>query len=267
MRYRSFVVISSALLLSACSRLSTERAIEIPFVLNFHNQTIACGNAIDGLALKDFRFYLHNVEFQTRDGQWQALTLASDSRWQDGTTALIDFEDASAGCELGNPAVNSVVKGHLKPGDYSAMRFTIGVPFAANHQNPLTAKAPLNESSMHWHWQSGYKFVRAEFNYHDQSRRVHLGSLQCIGEIDNITQCKQPNRPTITLEHFIPGVNAVAISLDELFASNTELQSKLTCMGDDENPWCRSALNWLGLNGDKGHGFGITTAVKAPKER
>lgn len=258
MHYRLFSVSLACLALTACSKPTT---VDIPFTLSYHNQQVDCDSANDKLALRDFRFYLHNVELREKNGQWQPLALKADAMWQAGNTALIDLENGTAGCELGNKTVNDRIVGTIANGQYDALRFTLGVPFELNHQNPLTAKAPLNESSMHWHWQSGYKFVRAEFTYDGQPRRMHLGSLQCQGEIDNITHCETPNRPTIVLSDFTPGTDGITIELDTLLDYPTQnVQNKLTCMGGSEKPWCRNSLDWIGLGEKPQMAFKVTGA-------
>ncbi|MFT5162374.1 MAG: putative repeat protein (TIGR04052 family), partial [Alteromonadaceae bacterium] len=130
--------------------------------------------------------------------------------------------------------------------------FKIGVPFELNHKNPLTAQPPLNQSSMHWHWQAGYKFMRAEFVINNQPRRLHLGSLHCKGEIGAISHCELPNRPAFTLTNFKLNQSAITLSLDKLLDDDSSNDhSYLTCMGGTEHPWCDNALKWLGLAGNQ----------------
>lgn len=225
--------------------------------------------------LVDFRLYLHDIELQDNRNQWHSIKLIP-SQWQNDSTVLLDFENAKETCELGTQYTNRHIigTGLEKP---AAIRFTLGVPFELNHKNPLIAERPLNESSMHWHWQSGYKFLRAEFrqknsiNYlHNNpelpqrtlNKRFHLGSLQCKGEVSNITHCEQPNRVTYTIENFdiskkiFIDTSLLITTTDE---TNTHLKNnnppndtgnthtQITCMGKGEQPWCVKVLTALGL--------------------
>ncbi|MCJ8268399.1 MAG: metallo-mystery pair system four-Cys motif protein [Psychrosphaera sp.] len=246
---RLFTAILAAILLSACSK---PIPVTIPFTLTYHDQPVSCGEfgpSTANITLKDFRLYLHQIELQNKDGDWSPLTLDSNSLWQNDSTALLDFENGSSDCQ-GNPGTNTTLTGTLPSADYQAIRFVIGVPFELNHQNPLIALAPLNESSMHWHWQGGYKFVRAEFSVHGKSRRQHVRSLQCKGEINAISHCEKPNRVPIELADYTNG--PVVIALDKLLDfSQPENKSNLTCMGGSDNPWCLNGLDWIGLNDNK----------------
>lgn len=246
MKYRAFVLIVSTFVINSCAKPTQE--VSIAFNLSYHGQSISCKNPVEALKLRDFRLYLHNIQLQNNQGQWQSIELSQDKQWQNANTVLLDFENGQQSCSNGNSVMNNRIIGMIAQADYQAIRFTLGVPFADNHQNPLLAHAPLNESSMHWHWQSGYKFVRAEFNYNDSPRRVHIGSLNCQGEIDNISHCESPNRATITIENFSPSDNQLDIRLDGLFDTTAQQDApKVTCMGSDEKPWCDNALQWLGL--------------------
>jgi uncharacterized repeat protein (TIGR04052 family) len=274
---RLFTVIFAVILLGACSK---PIEVTIPFVLTYHDQTVSCSqfgasstnadtNTSNTIKLKDFRLYLHQIELQNKAGDWSALTLDSNTPWQNDTTALLDFENADADCQ-GNPGTNTTLTGTFLSEDYQAIRFVVGVPFELNHQNPLIASAPLNESSMHWHWQGGYKFVRAEFSVGGKSRRLHVGSLQCKGEINAITHCEKPNRVQVELANYnnINNINnnsPVVIALDELIDFNlADNKSSLTCMGGSDNPWCINSLDWIGLNDNKPQ-MAFKAGIKANK--
>jgi uncharacterized repeat protein (TIGR04052 family) len=240
-------------LLSACSKPTS---VTIPFTLSYHGQPVSCrefgspsANNSKSIKLKDFRLYLHQIELQNKDGDWTPLTLDSNSLWQNDSTALLDFENGDGDCQ-GNPGTNTALTGSLPNEDYQAIRFVIGVPFELNHQNPLIALAPLNESSMHWHWQGGYKFIRAEFSVDGQSRRLHVGSLQCKGEINAITHCEKPNRVQVELTNYSNG--PIVIALDKLLDfSHADDKSNLTCMGGSDKSWCLNGLDWIGLNDNR----------------
>ncbi|MFT4929259.1 MAG: putative repeat protein (TIGR04052 family) [Phenylobacterium sp.] len=245
------------LTLAGCQK---PQSVTLPFQLSYHNEAVDCENFPKALSLvpiklKDFRLYLHDIELLNAKDQWQPLTLAQDSLWQHDNTALLDFENAQQGCKQGNRGVNPQITGTIDAGDYKALRFKIGVPFELNHNNPMIAAPPLNLGTMHWHWQGGYKFVRAEFLINQQPHRFHLGSLQCKGEVGAISHCEKPNRPQFTLNGFKVNQSNIKVSLDGLLDMTDYPASDkkyLTCMGGTGHPWCHNALKWLGLADSKG---------------
>ena len=256
MKIYLFVAIATFLLICCADKNSTP--ININFALTYQNHPISCGpNTTNKLpfSLTDFRLYLHNIELQDQQNQWHQIKL-TNNQWQNDSTVLLDFEDASGDCTSGNLPTNTQISG-LSIESPKAIRFTLGVPFELNHQNPLTAKAPLNESTMHWHWQSGYKFLRAEFKQvleqkNEQQHanlRLHIGSLQCKGEVNNISHCEKPNRATYTIANF-DAAKSITIAIDKLINFNSQ-STNLTCMGNNERPWCANALQWAGLAENK----------------
>jgi uncharacterized repeat protein (TIGR04052 family) len=253
----------AAVLLMSITGCTKPVSVTLPFELSYHGQPVSCEHfpsSTDDITLKDFRLYLHDVALQNSTGEWTALEL-DQNNWQNGVTTLLDFENAKANCKLGNQATNTLISGNLPADDYQAVRFKVGVPFDLNHQNPLIAKPPLNESSMHWHWQGGYKFVRAEFTINNQPRRMHVGSLQCKGEIGNITHCEKPNRPQFTLNDLEMSKTTITVSLDKLLESQQNDDGlKLTCMGGSGHPWCAGALDWIGLGETAQTAFNIAKA-------
>ncbi|MDZ7643630.1 MAG: MbnP family protein [Woeseiaceae bacterium] len=67
----------------------------------------------------------------------------------------------------------------MPTGDYRTLRLTLGVPADLNHGDPLHAPAPLTQTPMHWHWRSGYKFLRAGVTRGADGYWLHLGSTRC----------------------------------------------------------------------------------------
>ena len=112
----------------------------------------------------------------------------------------------------------------------------------------LLAEAPLGYSEMHWHWVSGYKFLRAGVTTDSDSYFLHLGSSRCAGTIGNIEGCRAANRPLVRLEHFRPGRDRVVIDLTALFAS-VDLQDgiRTDCQSGPANADCIGVFWKLGL--------------------
>jgi uncharacterized repeat protein (TIGR04052 family) len=199
--------------------------------------------------LSDLRFYVSDLVVTDADGVEHALLLAPDGRWQQDGVALIDLENAAAACMNGDSEMRSIIAGTTTAKSISAVRFVVGVPFSQNHANPLLADAPLNDSAMHWHWRSGYKFLRAGVTTGDDSFWLHLGSTGCAGTVQNITSCASPNRVTVELTSFSPGVDHIAIDLAALFA-NVDLQDGTPgdCSSGPSEENCTMPFSALGLS-------------------
>jgi len=163
------------------------------------------------------RLYLSSVQLLDQAGRPQAVKLHSDIPWQQPDIALIDLENGRGACSGGTTDTFAYLVGSVPPGDYAGLRFTIGVPFDLNHANPLTAGAPLDDPAMHWHWRSGYKFVRAGVAIAKDGFWIHVGSAGCEGTVRNISGCRFPNRVVVELDGFEPNSDAVAIDLRALF--------------------------------------------------
>ena len=241
----SCLYIAPIMLLQSCSD-NNNQPININFTLSYQQQAVNCDDFAKSNVhqLRDFRLYLHDIAVQDQQNRWHPLTL-DITPWQNHNTVLLDFENGNNQCQQGTPATNTSIHAKIPVDTITALRFTLGVPFELNHQNPLTAKAPLNHSTMHWHWQGGYKFMRGEFNLNGQSLRVHIGSLQCQGQINNISHCDTPNRAHYQLDGF-NGQQSIDIQLDTLI-NQTLTTPTLTCMGDNKHPVCANANRWAGL--------------------
>jgi len=64
------------------------------------------------------------------------------------------------------PSNNVIAIGELTEGDYTTLRFNVGVDPSVNHNDPselpeADVLSPQNPS-MNWNWQGGYRFVRID---------------------------------------------------------------------------------------------------------
>jgi uncharacterized repeat protein (TIGR04052 family) len=189
--------------------------IKIPFTATWGDTGIACEDT--DVRLSDLRFYLSSVQLLDQAGNTQAVELHADIPWQQPDLALIDLENGEGPCTGGTADTYAYLVGGVPPGDYAGLRFTVGVPFDRNHANPLTADAPLDDPAMHWHWRSGYKFVRAGVATANDGFWIHVGSAGCEGTVRNISGCQFPNRVIVELDGFVPNDDVVAIDLKALF--------------------------------------------------
>ena len=225
--------------------------LSIPFAVTVGGAPFQCGEPYSALGslgsevrFGDLRLYIHQVELLTADGQATPLILEEDGLWQQGDVALLDFED---GCENGTRELNNNIRGEIVPRAYTAIRFRIGLPAALNSPETILEErgSPLNQSSMYWTWNSGYKFMRLDAI--GAPFRFHLGASGCSADFE----CAQENIPVITLEGWREGESEITLDLAQLLeASNLEENSPGSapgCMGDVNDPDCPPIFQRLGL--------------------
>ena len=201
----------------ACASCSPwDYPVNIPFAATWQGSAIDCNS--DGAALSDLRFYVSNVQLIDDQGQAHDVRFATEMDWQNDAVALIDLEDGSGACQNGTSGTSDHVLGVATARAYRGLRFTVGVPFRLNHENPLTAKPPLDDPDMHWHWRSGYKFLRAGVRTATDGFWMHAGSAGCDGTVGNIAACRFPNRIEVYLPDFEVGKDTVNVDLSALVA-------------------------------------------------
>ena len=245
---------------------TTGEAVEIRFALKAGDQDLSCAEPATGLGttqstvqLNDLRFYVSNLALIDGSGNAVPVALEQDGLWQVESTALLDFEDGSVGCtETGNPDLNTSVRGTVAPGDYTAVRFDLGVPFALNHQDVTMAASPLNVPPMWWNWQGGYKFVRIDMKSDttvmDGAWFIHLGSTGCVAADQSkapAEPCSRPNIATIQLDGFDPAANSIVADLATLLAAvnlSDSTPQPPGCMSGPDDPDCASLLPAFGLD-------------------
>lgn len=194
--------------------------VELIFFPGYGDKVISCTEPADGLLLTDLRLFVYDVTLIDQAGQSRPVEFLPDGQWQDGTIALLDFEDGQGACINGSPesnrSVRGVISGDHSGGPFRSVSFTIGVPPDINHRDPMTAGAPLNYTAMHWHWLSGYKFMRIGVSNNSDHFWMHLGSSHCDGSINDGIKCRSSNRVSVTLGDFDPSGNHIVIDLEPL---------------------------------------------------
>ena len=239
----------------------------------------------------DFRFYVSAVELLDANGKAVPLALDQDGVWQYKDLALLDFEDGSGPCRNGNAGLHTAVTGSVPKGKYRGVRFTLGVPCELNHGDPTIAPSPLNFTSMFWVWQSGYKFAKIdmassglpqdpnappEMPLKDKLAAmekfaaasgvpsmkrppraagfsVHLGSTVCASPSLTTppTECKNPNRVTVTFDKFDMRKNVVFADLSSLLRdANVDVNAPDTapgCMSAPDDADCTPVMSAFGL--------------------
>ncbi len=178
------------------------------------------------------------------------------------STALLDFEDGTAGCaDSGNAPMNDMVMGKVTPGDYTGIQFDLGIPAAANHQDVTLAPSPLNIPALWWNWQGGYRFVRIDMVVDGQADSptggawfIHLGSTGCSSTNESTPPteaCTRPNLATIRLNGYKPGESVIVADMASLLAA-VDLSSSTPmppgCMSGADDPDCVSLFPAFGLD-------------------
>ena len=240
--------------------------LEIHFEARFDGAPIDCTSAPDGAALTDLRFYVHDLVLVEGDRRHDVM-LTADSTWQDEHVALLDLEDGTGACQNGSASMNTKVRGRaiaLADGDAVTLEFRIGVPSSVNHANPVTAPPPRNYSIMHWHWRTGYKFMRAGVAYRGDAAWLHLGSARCRGTVTDIRGCDAPNRPIVRLADFNPKDDVVVIDLARVFGPTGLGDGEVwSCESGPEERHCRIVFAELGIDFATGAAQGPAPAVYA----
>lgn len=202
------------------------------YALNFEgvvgDETFDCGSTYtmgeNEVTFTEFKFYVSDVSLVTADGDLVEAALVDDGIWSNGSVALVDFEDATGACSNGTAETKTTVDVEAPAGDYTGVRFTVGVPFEENHQDVAVADSPLNLAQMFWNWNGGYKFVRIDGSASDGTDtggfKLHIGSTMCMMPegSEEVSGCMNPNRAEIALDGFDPASSTIKLDLADLLA-------------------------------------------------
>lgn len=251
---RSLCSLGLCLALASCGESTPVTSLSFAALVG--DQPFVCGDTYSGLGalgadltLRDFRFYVHDVRLVEADGTETPFVLDDDGMWQNGEVALLDFE---TGCgDMGNAALRTVIEGHAPEGEYTGLRFKLGVPAALNHQNPTEAAPPLSLSDLFWTWNAGYKFIRIDASSSlAEAWRVHIGSTRCEGDLMGNATCMDANVADIALDDFDPATGTVVADIaglvDGSMLDNTDMTPP-GCMATPDDPDCAPIFHNLGL--------------------
>ena len=176
MKHFYLAAIASCAILSACSNSNSsevgateERDVSLAFAAEANGVAIDCDTQLTGIgspstnaSVKEFRFYVHDVSLLDNDGNAYSLEL-KENAWNHQNLALLDFMNKDTSCSGSLKETNKSVNGTVSVSpstELVTLRFTLGVPSDLNHLDRATAPAPLDQTSLHWNWQNGYKFAR-----------------------------------------------------------------------------------------------------------
>jgi uncharacterized repeat protein (TIGR04052 family) len=245
-------------------RAGDSKIVSIHFAAQVNGKDFACGDSYEGVGTtkskitpRAFRFCVHNMRLVDDQGREVPITMREDGKWQGAGAALLDFENAHRPCANGPPEMNDTVVGEVEAGHrWRGVRFTLGVPFAVNHQELTSLPSPLNLTAMNWVWNVGHKFLRVDMASMGQPRGffIHLGSTSCMPNQTKTTvptSCAQPNRVEVNMEPFDPAHDVVIADLSRLLAdTNVDTNAPNTpsgCMSTRTDPDCAGIFAHLGL--------------------
>jgi uncharacterized repeat protein (TIGR04052 family) len=245
----------TGLFLAGCGSESPTTTLSFRAVVG--SQPFSCAQTYSGVGSDggtfvpaDFRLYVHDVALVDRSGNAHPLAMSGDPEWQDGQIALLDFEDASGACTGGTPETHTVVQGRMPAGDYTGLRFTVGVPTSANLGSPAKSAPPLNLPAMYWGWGVGYAFIKVA----DPHFPFMLSWSGCTSDPQGTTEtCTHPNQPVIDLSAFDAARDVVQIDAAALFAGvalHTPGGLEAGCMGGPP-AHCVPIFHTLGLQYDQ----------------
>ena len=243
---RGLLILILTISLNSCK--STNLSHEFEFVLDTGPE--AMGTTESAL---DVAFFVSDVYLITAMGEKFPLQLSSNN-WQVDNAALIILGNDATG------TYNNIISGstpalNASKDTFNKLEFTLGLPAHLNHSNPLTAKPPLNTSSMFWSWQLGYKFLRIDSRSETLSWSFHLGSTNCSSPSPirpPTAPCEKPNRVNITLPLDNKSSSHIFVNVGA-FSKHPIGKKTVSCTGQySENPICSTWLGELGLNPSTG---------------
>jgi uncharacterized repeat protein (TIGR04052 family) len=257
-----FVFICFITIISSCSKLDEAESIAIEI---WHNGSPLDCNAIKShqqvWSIQQLAFFMSNVHLSGENPIQQPQL--SVTPWQTDNVALIqpylaDCDKKSEEKEDNTAQHNQASSVALKSNNYlqfaapvdldssAQLSFSLAVPFALNHQNPLLQASPLNLPSMFWSWRSGHKFFRLDMQGPNKNWVFHLGSVGCSAASTMRSpedECVQPNRVSFHLDKKHNGSKLV-MHLDRLMA-NLSVQNSGSCLFHSDQQSCTILMSNL----------------------
>jgi uncharacterized repeat protein (TIGR04052 family) len=263
-----------AALALASSQSTSTTATELKFQVVSNGTQVKCGTditinkAVNGstsktLKLQDLRFYVSGLKLVTTDDKLIDLTLPNDDKWQYNNGVLLDFEDKTGDCEsAGTGDTNNTVKFNSVTGNFKGVQFLLGLTPDLNKLSNTETPAPFNINAMYWSWAIGYKFSKIEFSSDNIKTSLHIGSLQCSGNVStNVCAKSFTTTIKVTKDGFDTSKHTVTLDLNELlknYDTNPTGLTAVSCMpigtpagpNAKESEICPKILENVGLKTD-----------------
>jgi uncharacterized repeat protein (TIGR04052 family) len=243
---------------------TSPRAVTVNFKGMVGTENFVCGQAYPGLGTSsstgtptEFMMYLSNVRLLKADGSETPIALTQDNKWQIDDVVLLDYAAGGTGtaCASSTADVNTKVVGTVAAGNYTGIRFDVGLPFVKNHGNQATAAGPLSSTAMFWSWNAGYMSTRIDMRTTGKPGGwyMHVGSTGCSPSTNATTvptSCTARNVATYTLNNFNASSNVIIADLKTLFATtNMDVDNggMPGCMSGVTDPECGTLFASYGL--------------------
>jgi uncharacterized repeat protein (TIGR04052 family) len=225
--------------------------VELSFAVQYGDSSISCTDSAVGIQLTDLRFFVHDIELMDESGADLEFQMAEDDRWQDGIVALIDLENGQGACLNGSVEMNGSIQGTVRANGVHKITFSLGIPEALNHLDPVTVQPPRNFTAMHWHWLNGYKFLRTGAISGVDGYSLHLGSSHCDG-VPGSFNCRTANRPRVVISDFDPARQEIILDIKNLFEGIDFKDGRAgDCSSGPDQSDCGAPFRTLGIEPQK----------------
>ena len=272
------MIVVAVILLSGCSDTNTNTHTNtLTFTPKYTNKLLKCFSTFTHQDKKwqysQLQFFISEVAVKDNNGQWQVWPL-SDNQYQSNNIALLGEycqtspvkQQADEQLTQGNWQLS--FKQVIDLSTFTQLRFTLGVPFSFNHQNPLLQTSPLNVPQMFWVWQSGHKFFRLDIEEQIEEQieaakgldqkdhwQFHLGSTGCQSPSPlrppNKT-CINANQTKIIMDINTKGTKPQRIAVDlAALLLGLSLTNQNSCQSEPDNAPCLVLFEHLGLIASK----------------
>lgn len=208
--------------------------------------------------IRDLRMYVHDVRLVDAAGAEVPLALEQDGVNQVEGLALLDFEDAAGTCEPGTPAVRDAIVGTAPAGDYTGVRFRLGVPPELNHIDVAGAPPPLDLTALFWGWSDGRIFLAASTTAENEEGgervfQVQIASSGCVGDprVGDVVSCERPNRGAVELEDVDLESDVIVVDLASLL-DGVDVRSDTSCHADAAEGPCARVFAAAGVSAADG---------------
>lgn len=236
-----FIIIFLVTLLIGCGKPPSQHQLTIlPY---WQGKPIDCNTVLNiqgqRWSIRDFSLYLSQLKYFDSSGAWSNVTLDVD---EDSSSNVVLLTPNCSEARLGYQWKINVVEA---VDQWQKVKFTLGVPFELNHQNPIFQKNPLNDPSMFWVWRTGHKFLRLEMDSEQNSFVFHLGSVGCQSKSAvraPTSACLYSNLNQYEID--LAEHKTIVLDLAVLMGGVT-LSNNITCKSSPENPDCLQLLDNL----------------------
>ena len=203
--------------------------------------------------VEQLQFFISDIQFGSKKSGWQSARLVSNPYQTDDSVLL------GTDCRTASQQANTVMQGNwaiefetnAEVTDSRAIRFTLGVPFAVNHLNPISQPSPLNFPSMFWVWQTGHKFMRLELATNHEQWVFHLGSTGCHSSSvmrGPKQACRYANTFTFEVPINVAAGGDLTLNFDlAALLNHLELTSLSSCQSERDKASCQQLFANLSL--------------------